>query len=467
MRLIGGGSTASEELGVEVRELSDMDLTPATAYRALRRCGDPAILVAGRAGADPAYVGLDPLETLTFDDDPTMLERIRTVFDRYRRALATPPPGYGVVAAFAYDAALALHGVPVRRRPRGDRLFGDAYAFVPGTWLSFDPHGSGVKLSGIFRTPAERSATQKRLDAYVRRLSSTAPATGEIAPLFAATWRRIEASLSRRSFLARVAKAQRAIGAGDVYQLVVGIRFSCEYGGGDALAVFERLTAWNPSPYAFLIERDGRALAGASPEFLVRLEGDRAQLRPLAGTRPRGTTAERDDRLADELLADVKERAEHVMLVDLGRNDLSRVCRVGSVRVDRALEVERYSHVMHLASSVSGRLREGRDAFDVFGAAFPAGTVTGTPKRRAMELIAELEPTARDAYAGSVAHFRLDGSMDAALTLRSIALCNGRAVWQAAAGIVHRSDPASEYAEVLAKTRIARTVLGVPEPSLG
>jgi anthranilate synthase component 1 len=230
--------------------------------------------------------------------------------------------------------------------------------------------------------------------------------------------------------------------------------------------LYERLSERNPSPYAFLIEHHGRSLVGASPEFLVRLEGERATLRPLAGTRPRGDSVQHDEAMATELLTDVKERAEHVMLVDLGRNDLSRVCRVGSVTVDQALAIERYSHVMHIASSVSGRIADDRDAFDLFFATFPAGTVTGAPKRRAMELIAKLEPTARDVYAGSVAHFRCDGSMDAALTLRSIAVANGQAVWQAAAGIVHRSQPELEYAEVLAKTRIARTVLGVAEPSV-
>jgi anthranilate synthase component I len=458
-----------ERLDVDVRELSTPGLTPAEAYRVLRGSSD-AVLVENDAAPGRAarygFIGLDPLETFVLDDDPAMIDRIRERFERYQRALADLPPGYGFLCTFAYDAALVLHGLS--SMPRANRLFGDAHVFVPGTWLTFDRFGGRVTLSGISRTPAERAATKDRLDRYVRCLSSAAGPVAAAADgrlTFVPLSRHAEASMSRRAFLARVARAQRAIRRGDVYQLVLGIRFWCPY-RGDALALYERLAARNPSPYAFLIERNGRALVGASPEFLVRLEGTHAELRPLAGTRPRGETPERDNAYAVELLADAKERAEHVMLVDLGRNDLSRVCRVGSVHVDQALVVERYSHVMHLASRVCGRLIDGRDAFDLFAATFPAGTVTGAPKRRAMELISRFEPTARDLYAGSVAHFRFDGSMDAALTLRSVTLSEGQAVWQAAAGIVDRSQPASEYAEVLAKARIARTVLGVKEPNV-
>ncbi len=468
----------ADRLEVDVRELSAAELTPASAYEALRGCGSGALVenaARAKGGAPDALIALDPIETMVHNDDPGMLEKIRSTFERYRLALASPPPGYGLICAFAYDAALAIHGIAAR--PRANRFFGDACAFVPGTWVWFDPDAGRVSLAGIFGSRAEQIAVARRLDEYVRRLSNVArkanPSTTRLRRSaqddtttrlrrFAPDQQEISASLSRRAFLARVAKAQRAIRRGDVYQLVVGIQFSCPY-RHDALALYERLSVRNPSPCKFLIELGGRALVGASPEFLVRLEGRRAEVRPLAGTRQRGETAERDADLAAELRGDAKERAEHVMLVDLGRNDLSRVCQVGSVRVDRALALERYSHVMHLASQVSGRLADGRDAFDLFGATFPAGTVTGTPKRRAMELIEALEPTARDAYAGSVAHFRFDGSLDAALTLRSIVLAGDRAIWQAGAGIVHPSDPACEYAEVLAKARISRIVLGLEE----
>jgi anthranilate synthase component I len=458
------GSTSFERLYVETRELSTGGMTPAMMYRALRSSAD-SVLIENGGATGRAFIGLDPLETLVFNDDAAMLDLIRGHLRRYQLALTMPPPAYGFICTFSYDAALALHGVAARKR--ADRLFGDAYVFVPGTWLSIDRTTERLTLSGIYRRPADKNATKERLDEYVRRLvAATANAVDREKPATRVTpQRQAKASLSRHSFLARVTKAQRGIRRGDVYQVVLGIRFTCRY-DDDALVLYEHLSERNPSPYAFLIEHNGRSLVGASPEFLVRLEGEQATLRPLAGTRPRGDSVQHDEAMATELLTDVKERAEHVMLVDLGRNDLSRVCRVGSVNVDQALAIERYSHVMHLASSVSGRIADGRDAFDLFFATFPAGTVTGAPKRRAMELIARLEPTARDVYAGSVAHFRCDGSMDAALTLRSIAVANGQAVWQAAAGIVHRSEPELEYAEVLAKTRIARTVLGVAEPSV-
>ena len=446
--------TDVRKLHVDVRSLSIPGLTPVAAYRALRN-GSGALIVCG--GAAPyAFAALDPLETIAIDDDPGLLQRIRAAFEDYRRALTAPIAGYGFVCVFAYDAALSLQHIVAR--PRALRLFGDAYAFVPGTWLWFE-HGR-TTLTGLSRTPAERAATAERLDAYESRLRAADPRAPNVSSPENAgeDGSPIEASLSRREYLARVVKAQRAVRNGDVYQLVLGIGFSKPY-GGDALDVYERLTARNPSPYSYAIERDGRALIGASPEFLVRLRQGRADLRPLAGTRPRGQTPDRDAELAAELFADPKERAEHAMLVDLGRNDLSRVCRAGSVRVERTLSIERFSHVMHLASEVSGQLLPRRDAFDLFGAAFPAGTVTGAPKRRAMELIARLEPTARDVYAGSVAHFRFDGSLDSALTLRSIALLEGKAFWQAAAGIVYRSIPAAEYAEVLAKAEVARAVL--------
>jgi anthranilate synthase component 1 len=211
----------------------------------------------------------------------------------------------------------------------------------------------------------------------------------------------------------------------------------------------------------FFVEMDGRTVFGASPEFLVRLDRGNARLRPLAGTRPRGETAERDAAVASELLENEKERAEHVMLVDLGRNDLGVVCRTGSVNVDELMVIERYSHVMHIVSNVTGRLRDDKDALDLFAASFPAGTVTGAPKIRAMQLIDELEPVRRGFYAGSVAHIDFDGQMDSCIVLRSVATAGGRAYWQASAGIVADSDPQAEFDEILAKTRIVREVLGL------
>ncbi len=269
-------------------------------------------------------------------------------------------------------------------------------------------------------------------------------------------------SLDRESYLARVDKAKELIHEGDVYQLQLGIRFSCDV-DGSPFDFYRHIRALNPSPYMFFVDTPAGSIFGASPEFLVRLDKRRASLRPLAGTRGRGATAEEDIEIAAELLAHPKERAEHVMLVDLGRNDLGTVATTGSVNVDELMVIERYSHVMHIVSNVRAELALDKDALDLFAASFPAGTVTGTPKIRAMQRIAQLEPVARGFYAGSVAHFDFNGNMDSCITLRSVQVTNGRAYWQASAGIVADSDPELEYREVFHKTAIVRSVLGLSE----
>jgi anthranilate synthase component 1 len=207
----------------------------------------------------------------------------------------------------------------------------------------------------------------------------------------------------------------------------------------------------NPSPYMFFLKLDGFCLAGSSPETLIKGDRSRAAIRPIAGTRWRGATAEEDQRLGEELLADPKERAEHIMLVDLARNDLGRVCKPGTVRVDELMVIERYSHVMHIVSHVSGELQPGKDGFAVLKAAFPHGTVSGAPKIRAIQIIDELEPTARGPYAGAVGYFGFNGTFDLCITLRTITICNGMAYVQAGAGIVADSDPLMEYRETINK----------------
>jgi anthranilate synthase component 1 len=442
----------------DIRELSIPNLTPIAAYRALRGTGDGALIEAAASAAESrrAFIALDPIETLALDGSRAMLERIRQTLAYYRERCEGLDPDYGLVGTFAYDAAPAMQGIAAS--PQRERCFPDALMFVPGTWLSMDCRSGRMRLSGVCAS-GEQQAVARRLDRYVERLERAAGTPVSPTPLPAGVPPG-GASFSRAQFVDTVGKAKRAILDGEVYQIVLSVRFTAEH-SYDAVQTYEALNARNPSPYAYLIERGGCALVGASPEFLVRLRGDRAELRPLAGSRPRGSTPELDEHYAAELTNDVKERCEHAMLVDLGRNDLARVCRFGSVQVERSFQIERYSHVMHLASTVSGRLAPGNDAFDLFAATFPAGTVTGAPKRRAMELIGALEPAARDAYAGSVVHARFDGTFDAALTLRSIVLTPERAIWQAGAGIVSRSDAEAEYAEVRAKSAIARSVLGV------
>jgi anthranilate synthase component 1 len=257
--------------------------------------------------------------------------------------------------------------------------------------------------------------------------------------------------VSKGRYEAMVDAAREYIHAGDAFQVVPSQRFSKPL-GARPFDVYRCLRSVNPSPYMYHLSLGGgRYVVGSSPEVLVRVEDGLVTVRPLAGTRPRGDDAAHDSALERELLADEKERAEHVMLVDLGRNDVGRIATAGSVRVDRLMEVERYSHVMHISSTVTGTLREGRTALDALRATFPAGTVSGAPKIRAMEIIAELEPDRRGIYSGALGYVGFDGNLDMAITLRTVAIAEGAAHVQVGAGVVADSEPALEYQETLAK----------------
>jgi anthranilate synthase component 1 len=459
-------TTADEPLSLTslTRSFVADSITPISAYLALAQPGRSCLLesVEGTERISRfSFIGIDYLESFAIDRDPQMLEKLRGALRRYSLDRTDLPFPGGAVCVFTYDAARALEPVLHRAQENGetppvDVRFGDVLVVIPGTWLVFDHFTHRVTLIGFARDERERTAVDARLDAYVARLLDQRPTI----PGAVRADGPVSASLDEPAFLDRVAQAQRYIFDGDAYQLQVGIRFSCAL-AGTPFDFYRQIRARNPSPYMFFVEHDGRAVFGASPEFLVRLDGRTARIRPLAGTRPRDPDPARDQRVADELLADEKERAEHVMLVDLARNDLGVVCATGSVRVDELMVIERYSHVMHIVSNVVGELRDDKDALDLFAASFPAGTVTGTPKIRAMQLIDGLEPVARGFYAGSVAHIDFDGDLDSCIILRSVAVANGRAYWQASAGIVADSVPQAEYREVFAKTGIVRAVLGI------
>ncbi|MBX6378353.1 MAG: anthranilate synthase component I family protein, partial [Clostridia bacterium] len=266
------------------------------------------------------------------------------------------------------------------------------------------------------------------------------------------------ANIRREAFCAAVEQAREYIRAGDIFQVVLSQRLERPM-AVDPFQVYRVLRHLNPSPYLFYLSFQGvpgcgdLRLVGSSPEMLVRVRGGVVETRPIAGTRPRGRTPEEDARLESELLRDEKERAEHMMLVDLGRNDVGRVAAPGSVQVSELLTVERYSHVMHLVSGVRGRLAPGRDAFDALAACFPAGTVSGAPKVRAMEIIDALEPTARGPYAGAVGYADLAGNLDTCIAIRTLVAVGGRAFVQAGAGIVADSAPEREYEESWNKAR--------------
>jgi anthranilate synthase component 1 len=257
---------------------------------------------------------------------------------------------------------------------------------------------------------------------------------------------------TRETFEAQVRTAKEYIAAGDIFQVVLSQRFEAEV-GVDPFTVYRALRHVNPSPYMFFIRMGGVSVVGSSPEMLVRVEGSRVETHPIAGTRPRGRNAEEDLRLAEELKRNEKERAEHVMLVDLGRNDVGRVCEYGSVRVPQFMGLERFSHVMHLTSIVEGKLADDRDRFDALASCFPAGTVSGAPKVRAMQIIKELEPSARGLYAGAVGYLDFAGNLDFCIAIRTIIMSAGRAFVQAGAGIVIDSNPTAEFEETRDKAR--------------
>jgi anthranilate synthase component 1 len=275
----------------------------------------------------------------------------------------------------------------------------------------------------------------------------------------------ISSNLTKEAFEASVRSIKERIAAGDIYQAVLSQRFEADV-TADPFTVYRALRHVNPSPYMYFMRMGELAIVGSSPEMLVRVEGRRVETHPIAGTRPRGNSDEEDLRLAEELKRNEKERAEHVMLVDLGRNDLGRVCEYGSVRVPQYMALERYSHVMHLVSTVDGTLAEDHDHLDALVACFPAGTVSGAPKIRAMQILAELEPTRRDIYAGAVGYIDFAGNLDFCIAIRTITIRRGRARVQAGAGIVADSNPAAEYEETRDKARALLQALTMAEAGL-
>ncbi|MEK7238304.1 MAG: anthranilate synthase component I family protein, partial [Nitrospirota bacterium] len=289
---------------------------------------------------------------------------------------------------------------------------------------------------------------QVKIDSIVKKLKSKVVLPKKSNSASAA----FTSNFSKDDFMKAVEKAKEYVNAGDIIQVVLSQNFQRDV-NIHPINAYRALRVINPSPYMYYLNTGKTTLVGSSPEILVRLEGDTLELRPIAGTRKRGSTTEEDTALEKELKADPKEMAEHIMLVDLGRNDLGRVAATGTVKVTELMTVERYSHVMHLVSNVVGKLENGHNAFDVLRASFPAGTVTGAPKIRAMEIIEELEPTKRGPYAGCVGYFDFSGNMDMCITIRTIIFKGSKAYIQAGAGIVADSDPEKEYAETVNKAK--------------
>jgi anthranilate synthase component 1 len=364
------------------------------------------------------------------------------------------PLAGGLVGYAAYDVVRYFERLPARAPVA--RSVPLLHYVAPRSLLVFDHLTRGIALVHA-GDEAERRALRREVVAALRGALPHAPRPGRYsAP---------EPAYARADYLAGVRRTQEHIAAGDVYQLVLASRFSGRH-ELDPFQAYRALRLINPSPYMYYCALGEVAVVGSSPEALVKLNGREAQLRPIAGTRPRGADATSDEQRATELLADPKENAEHVMLVDLARNDLGRVARAGSVRVEPYRAIERYSHVMHMVSGVRGELAAGRDAFDLFAAAFPAGTLVGAPKVRAMQIIDELEPVGRGLYGGTVGYFGARGDMDHAITIRTLVFSGDEYSYQAGAGIVADSVPQNEYEEVLAKSGAMARALQLAQEGL-
>ena len=375
-----------------------------------------------------------------------------------RRAPQPEVPGVplagGLVGYCAYDVVRYFERLP--GRSDGASGVPALHYVAPRSVLVFDHLTRGIALVHA-GDEADRCALRREI---VRALHGALP-NGQPAGRYSPP----ETAFPQADYLAGVRRTQEYIASGDVYQLVLSSRFSGRH-ALDPFQAYRALRLINPSPYMYYCALGDVHVVGSSPEALVKLSGRKAQLRPIAGTRPRAADASADAARATELLADPKENAEHVMLVDLARNDLGRVARAGSVHVDPYRSIERYSHVMHMVSGVHGELAPGKDAFDLFAAAFPAGTLVGAPKVRAMQIIDELEPVSRALYGGTVGYFGARGDMDHAITIRTLVFRGDEYSYQAGAGIVADSVPQSEYQEVLAKSGAMARALELAQEGL-
>lgn len=469
---------ASQLLPVYRECLADTE-TPVTAYVKLRGRG-PSFLLESVEGGERqgrySIVATDPRETVVFAGGGA---EHRTPAGTRRLACADPlafvdtllqqrqavsPQGLprfhgGAIGYLGYDLIRCYENVgPALPDPYGLPLGHLAFC---DTLLVFDHVKHTLKVVAHARLDggleADYTAAAARIDVVLARLRKARPLEG-VQSLLAevpAQGARVpigESNMSRDRYEEMVRQAKEYIAAGDIFQVVLSQRFSIPT-GASALAIYRALRVINPSPYMFLLDFGPYQLVGSSPEALVRVEGGVAVTHPIAGSRPRGATPEEDLRLQEDLLASEKERAEHVMLLDLGRNDLGRVSVPGSVCIDSLMTVERYSHIMHLVSHVSGRLSPEYSPVDALRACFPAGTVSGAPKIRAMQIISELESQGRGPYAGAIGYFGYNGDLDTAIALRTLVVSNGVAHVQAGGGIVADSDPSAEYEESVAKAQ--------------
>ena len=453
-------------------------LTPVSAYFRVAQGARFSFLLESVEGGEKiaryTFAGANPEEVFRYANGACVLESrdrivweekdpvtfLRAHMERFRRVRlpGVPPLVAGAIGYFSYDMVRLIERLPKRLRDEIG-LFDAMLMFYHGI-IAFDhvqhrlwivrnlfTEGPGSLRSKYHAAVEEIQRTRKLLEQPVAeetpKGASKSARGGKV---------KISSNFARRGYLAAVRKAKEYIRAGDIFQVVISQRFSAKT-SASSFEIYRKLRALNPSPYLFHLQLNDIAVVGSSPEMLVKVQGRDVQYRPIAGTRWRGKDEAEDQRLEREMLADEKERAEHIMLVDLGRNDLGRVCEYGSVSVEKLMTVERYSHVMHLVSSLRGKLREDVDCFDALMACFPAGTVSGAPKVRAMEIIEELEKTRRGIYAGGILYLDFAGNLDSCIALRTMVIKNGVAHIQAGGGVVADSTPIGEFEESVNKSK--------------
>jgi len=440
---------------------ADLD-TPVSAFLKVKR-GRHSFLLESVEGGERlsrySFIGTEPYRivktgpTEGLEMDP--LKLIEEELGRYRAIPVggLPPFHGGAVGYLSYETARYFERLPA---PAADPLgLPEAVLLFADSLLVFDHLHHRIKVVSNVRLDGDIDAAYRlavfKIEELAQRLRE--PLRYDPRPTgLCIDGGRVESNVGREGYMEFVEATKRYIVAGDIIQAVVSQRFARPT-SAPAFEIYRALRQVNPSPYMYYLELGDFEIAGASPEMLVRVEDGLVETHPIAGTRPRGRDAEEDDRLEQELRHDEKELAEHTMLLDLGRNDIGRVAQPGTVRVPQMFEVERYSHVMHLVSHVTGRLREDRTAYDALRSCFPAGTVSGAPKIRAMEIIAELEPDRRGPYAGAVGVFGFNGNLDTCITIRTTVVKDGVAYIQAGGGIVYDSDPATEHQESVNKSR--------------
>lgn len=462
-------------------------LTPLAVYLKLAREGEESFLLESVEGGESlarySFVGVHPKFTITGGDeqvlvrdsngssiiDVPMIRFLRDHFGNYKlhNSEALPSFAGGAIGSMGFSCA-AWFEPSLRKCIKPDE-HESAFMFCR-TVVAFDHAKQVITIvSLVFTDEAENDPARLKniyhaaaeANRELRRVLETGPLE---LPREVPTAENTEktSNFQKAEFEKSVRIIKEHIAAGDAYQVVLSQCFS-RTTGASPVAIYRAMRSMNPSPYMFLIRMQGRSIIGASPEMLVRCRGRRLEYRPIAGTRPRGKTAEDDAQLAEEMRTDRKEVAEHLMLVDLGRNDLGRVAEYGSVKVSGLMSVEKYSHVQHLVSYLSADLKQGLDRFDALAACFPAGTVSGAPKVRAIEIISDLEPTPRGIYSGAVGYFDYSGNMDTCIAIRTMVLENGVAKVQAGAGIVADSDPEAEYRETENKAAALLNAIDIAE----